>query len=111
MGARRDGAGGAAVPAGGLRGHRGAPGLGRGRRGVSAAGCLCGREDPPRVGDPVEIGDVLGFMIEPPMRYGRVVGFIREDVPLESISAARVIVRMFRPGDGRWPSGGYLRAW
>jgi hypothetical protein len=73
--------------------------------------CLCGRECPKRVGDPVEVGDVLGFSIEAGMRYGRVVGRIKPHVKLESMNAARVIVREFRPGDGRWPTGDYNRSW
>jgi hypothetical protein len=73
--------------------------------------CLCGRDNPKQVGQPVERGDILGFTIEAGMRYGRVVGRIKPDVKLESLGAARVIVREFRPGDGRWPTGGYSRSW
>lgn len=73
--------------------------------------CLCGRENPKRVGQPIEVGDILGFTIEAGMRYGRVVGFIHDDVKLESLGAARIIVREFRPGDGRWPTGDYSRTW
>lgn len=73
--------------------------------------CLCGRERPKEVGEPVELGDVVGFGQEESMRYGRVTGFIKAHVRLENLGAARVIVRHFRPGDGRWPSGSYSRNW
>lgn len=73
--------------------------------------CLCGRDAPKQTGDPIERGDILGFTIEAEMRYGRVVGWIKPGVPLENRRAARVIVREFRPGDGRWPTGEYSRSW
>jgi hypothetical protein len=72
-------------------------------------GCLCGRERDPRAGDQIEVGDILGFSQEPMMRWGRVVGYLKRKT--ENLSAARVVVREFRPGDGRWPTGGYVRAW
>ena len=73
--------------------------------------CLCGRETPKQVGQPIEVGDIVGFGFEPGMRCGRVVGFIKEHVKLPSLGAARVLVREFRRGDGRWPTGKYIRAW
>lgn len=71
--------------------------------------CLCGRDVAKRPGHPVEIGDIVGSGIEPGMRYGRVVGFIKK--PQRGISGAKTVIREFRPGDGRWPTGDYIRAW
>lgn len=73
--------------------------------------CLCGRDRPKRTGDQIEVGDILGFTIEPGMRYGRVVGRVKPGIRLESMNAARVIVREFKPGDGRWPTSEYCRSW
>lgn len=66
--------------------------------------CLCGRDTPKREGSPVEVGDVLGHGIEPWLRTGRIVGQTKDGVP-----GMRWIVRAYRPGDGRWPTGGYYR--
>lgn len=74
--------------------------------------CLCGREDAPKAGEPVQIGDVVGFGLEPGMRYGRVVGRVKKHAQSRSeMRKAKIVVREFRPGDGRWPSGHYLRSW
>lgn len=73
--------------------------------------CLCGRSRAKRPGDPMEVGDIVGGSIEPGMRYGRIVGFVKSHVRLDKLGAARVIIREFRAGDGRWPTGGHVRAW
>lgn len=78
---------------------------------LPAPECLCGREIPKQTGQSIEVGDIVGSGIEPGMRYGRVVGFVKPHVKLDRLGAARVIVREFRKGDGRWPTGGYFRAW
>lgn len=71
------------------------------------AECLCGREKPPQAGKTIRVGDIIGFAIEPQMRYARVVGWVKG--PLPSLPRSRVLVREFRPFDGRWPTGNYVR--
>ena len=63
--------------------------------------CLCGREQPPKAGDSVRLGDVVSLGIEPGERYARVVGFLKKT------DRFRVVIRVFRPGDGRFPTGEY----
>ncbi len=69
--------------------------------------CLCGRDNPPRAGEPISLGAVLGNGQEPFIRWARIVGIRHGDVR----RMERVIVREFREGDGRWPTGEYRTTW
>lgn len=63
--------------------------------------CLCGRDEAPQDGDQARIGDVISSGIEPGERYARIVGFRK------NTDRFRVIIRVFQPGDGRFPTGHY----
>jgi len=66
------------------------------------------RHDDPRIGlvksgEQVRLGTALGVAMEPSWLWARLVGIAHTTGP------RRFIVRKYRPGDGWYPTGEYLR--
>ncbi len=69
----------------------------------------------PDVGDPVRIGGIVALGMEPGERWARIVGMLKQPPDPRfwntagGMTGARVIVRVFEPGDTDWPTGTYSR--
>jgi len=69
--------------------------------------CICGKDVYQRPGMLVELGTVLGFGMEPGMRYARLVGIRHNEKGLR-----RFVVHEYNPEDGYFPtSGRYRTTW
>lgn len=60
----------------------------------------------------VRLGDTLGHPQEPGERYGRVVGLGHDDPETgKPYIWGGIVVRKYRGGDGRWPTGSVRSTW